>query len=52
MFKFREIHEVNEEEVITNQNSTAYKQIKPEADVDDIDAFWANEFAKAAEEMA
>lgn len=50
---FREIHEIREEEAINdNQNSIAYKQIKPEADVDDIDAFWANEFAKAAEEMA
>lgn len=49
---FREIHEIRNEEAITNRNSTAYKQIKPESDIDDIDAFWANEFAKAAEETA
>ncbi|MBO7452413.1 MAG: hypothetical protein J6U54_18950 [Clostridiales bacterium] len=48
---FREIHEVKEE-VITNQTSTAYKQIKPETDDIDVEDFWIAEFAKAAEEMA
>lgn len=48
---FREIHEVREEEAINNQNSTAYKQIKPETDDIDVEDFWIVEFAKAAEGM-
>ena len=54
MFKFREIHEINEEEAITDNQTQqkGYLNIKPTERMtdDEIHAFIMAEFAKAAAE--